>query len=74
MVGPAQQIDKIADEKNIRLDVLTVPEWDNVNHIISGGPYLVKNSRVFVDTAAQKLGTIGGRNREPQSATTQTII
>lgn len=62
VVGPAQQIDKIADEKNIRLDVLTVPEWDNVNHIISGGPYLVKNSKVFVDTAAQKLGTIGGRN------------
>lgn len=61
VVGPAQQLDKITDQ-NVQLEVLTVPEWDNVNHIISGGPYLVKDSQVFVDTAEQKLGAIGGRN------------
>ena len=33
-----------------------------VKHIISGGPYLVKNGEVFVDMTAQKLGAIGGRN------------
>lgn len=61
-VGPAQQLDKFCDEKQIRFDVVTIPGWDNVNHIISGGPYLVKNSEVFVDTEEQKLGTIDGRN------------
>jgi exopolysaccharide biosynthesis protein len=62
IVGPAQQLDKIAKEKDIKLDISTMPTWENVNHIISGGPYLVKNSQVFVDTAQQNLGSIGGRN------------
>lgn len=62
VVGPAKNLDQFADEKNIKLEVLTTPEWNNVNHIISGGPYLVKNSQVYVDTTEQKLGSIGGRN------------
>lgn len=62
VVGPAQQLDKFKDARNIKFEVSTIPNWDNVNHIISGGPYLVKNSQVFVDTAEQKLGAIGGRN------------
>lgn len=66
IVGPAQQLDKIVDDKYIKLDILTMPEWNNVNHIISGGPYLVKNSEVFVDMTEQNLASIGGRN--PRSA------
>lgn len=62
VVGPAKQIDQLIDEKNIEFEVLTSPEWDGVNHIISGGPYLVKHSQVFVDMTEQKLGAIGGRN------------
>jgi len=62
VVGPAQQLDKFKDSKNIKFEVSTIPNWNNVNHIISGGPYLVKNSQVFVDTVEQKLGAIGGRN------------
>ena len=31
-------------------------------HVISGGPYLVKDGRVFVDVNEQKLTAIGGRN------------
>lgn len=65
-VGPAKQIEKLVDEKNITLKVSTLPSWENVNHIISGGPYLVKNGRVYIDVAEQKLGAIGGRN--PRSA------
>ena len=38
------------------------PEWEGVNHIISGGPYLVKNNEIYVDMTAQKLSAIGGRN------------
>lgn len=62
VVGPAQKLNQIADEKEIKLDVATIPNWDNVNHIISGGPYLVKNTQVYVDVSEQKLGAIGGRN------------
>lgn len=62
VVGPAQQLDKLSVGESIKLDVLTVPGWDNVNHIISGGPYLVKKGQVFVDIAEQKLTPIGGRN------------
>ena len=38
------------------------PEWKNVNHIISGGPYLIKNGSIYIDMTAQKLVAIGGRN------------
>lgn len=62
VVGPAKNLKQFLDEKHIDFDVLTTPEWSNVNHIISGGPYLVKNSQVYVDMAEQKLGSIGGRN------------
>lgn len=62
LVGPAQQLDKVATEKIIKLEINTIPNWQNVNHIISGGPYLVKNGDVFVDISEQKLNAIGGRN------------
>lgn len=62
VVGPAQQLDNFKDAKNIKFEISTIPNWENVNHIISGGPYLVKNSQVFVDMTEQKLGAIGGRN------------
>lgn len=62
VVGPAQQLAKLKEGENVKLDILTVPGWENVNHIISGGPYLVKKGRVFVDIKEQKLTPIGGRN------------
>lgn len=62
VVGPSQQLDKIKNDRRIKFEVSTIPNWNNVNHIISGGPYLVKDSRVFVDVEEQKLGAIGGRN------------
>ena len=40
----------------------TSPQWKTVKHIISGGPYLVKNGNVYVDLAEEKLLAIGGRN------------
>ena len=62
IVGPAQSLDKFSDEQEVKFEVLTTPEWKDVNHIISGGPYLVKNGNVYVDVTEQKLGSIGGRN------------
>jgi len=66
IVGPAQELNKIDINKNVELNIKTSPEWKNVEHIISGGPYLVKEGEIFVDMTEQKLGAIGGRN--PRSA------
>ncbi len=64
--GPKSILNMLLDKKDAKLSVNTLPEWKNVKHIISGGPYLVKDNEVFVDMTAQKLGAIGGRN--PRSA------
>ncbi|OLA76648.1 MAG: hypothetical protein BHW55_08695 [Candidatus Melainabacteria bacterium 35_41] len=64
--GPKSVLQPLLDKKDAEIIINTNPEWKNVKHIISGGPYLVRNSEVFVDMTAQKLGAIGGRN--PRSA------
>ena len=60
--GPKKLLEPLLNEKNIELKIKTQPEWKNVKHIISGGPYLVKHGEVYVDMTAQKLNAIGGRN------------
>lgn len=62
IVGPAIKLAPFVESKKMELEVQTTPEWNDVKHIISGGPYLVKNSEIFVDMTEQKLGSIGGRN------------
>ena len=62
IVGPEQKLKPFIEAKNFELDLKMNPEWKNVNHIISGGPYLVKGGEVYVDMTAQKLSAIGGRN------------
>ena len=64
--GPKSILYALLEKKDVKLDIKTTPEWKNVKHIISGGPYLVKDGEVFVDMTAQKLTAIGGRN--PRSA------
>ena len=66
IAGPASLLNKFKVGDRVKLDLSTIPEWKNVKHIISGGPYLVKNNEVFVDMTAQKLNAIGGKN--PRSA------
>lgn len=66
IVGPEKLLRPLAFEKKIEFELGRTPDWKKVKHIISGGPYLVKNSEVFVDMTAQKLGAIGGKN--PRSA------
>lgn len=78
IIGPKQKLEpffnaQMADEREtflanlthngkIELKIKTEPDWDDVNHIVSGGPYLVRNGGVYVDTAEQKLNSIAGRN------------
>ena len=60
--GPKKLLEPLLKDKDAKLDIKTLPEWKSVKHIISGGPYLVKNGAVFVDMTAQKLAAVGGRN------------
>lgn len=62
IIGPSSKFKELKVGDKVSLDIKTNPDWKNVKHIISGGPYLVKDSEVFVDMTAQKLGCIGGRN------------
>ena len=66
IVGPALKLGKFATADKVTLTVDTVPNWYDVKHIISGGPYLVRDNQVYVDMTEQKLGAIGGKN--PRSA------
>ena len=61
--GPKTKLEAILKEKNIELKTLiNNPKWHNVEHIISGGPYLVKENQIFVDVKEEKLTSITGRN------------
>ena len=62
IVGAEKNLNKIINAKRFRLNIKINPEWKDVNHIISGGPYLIKNGDIYVDMTAQKLSSIGGRN------------
>ena len=62
VVGPESKLSAIADARRADLNIKINPQWKDVNHIISGGPYLIKNNEIYVDMTAQKLAAIGGRN------------
>lgn len=50
------------ENRDIVLDVKTNPDWEDVNHIISGGPFLVKDGNVYVDYIEEKFKPIAGKN------------
>ena len=60
--GPKEKLEPFFNGKSVYLNINTSPNWDNVKHIISGGPYLVRDGQVYVDVQDQKLGAIGGKN------------
>ena len=62
LVGPKEILGQLFGAQEVNIEIGTNPKWDNVEHIISGGPYLVKNGGVYVDIAEEKLLAIGGRN------------
>ncbi len=60
--APESKIKPFLNSNRFNLDVRMSPDWKGVNHILSGGPYLVKDGEVYVDMTAEKLTSIGGRN------------
>ena len=64
--GNKSTLSKLAKDGNIYIDLKIQEGFEDAKHIISAGPYLVKNSKVFVDAQSQKLQAISGKN--PRSA------
>lgn len=62
LVGPKSKLGKLFGADYVDVGIKTNPKWENVQHIISGGPYLLKDNQIFIDMTAQKLQSIGGRN------------
>lgn len=62
IIGPENKLKPFLNAKKFNLDIKISPNWNGVNHIISGGPYLVKDGEVYVDMTDEKLTAIGGRN------------
>ena len=64
--GNKETISKLAKDGKIYIDFKMQEGFEDAKHIIGAGPYLVKDSKVFVDVANQKLQAISGKN--PRSA------
>lgn len=62
IVGPKSELSKLFGAKSAEIKINTNPKWENVKHIISGGPYLVRNGDIYIDATAQHLQAITGRN------------
>jgi len=62
IVGPKQNVEAILKDKNISYDIKFPEAFDDSEHIIGGGPYLVKNGQMYVDIKEQRFGAINGKN------------
>lgn len=62
IVGPKSKLIELAAQRDVEVILNTNPDWNGVKHIISGGPYLLKNGEIYVDVTAEKLNAITGRN------------
>lgn len=62
ITAPYEKIKSLKKGDKITTQYKITPEWKEINHIISGGPYLMKNGNIFIDVTAEKLNSITGRN------------
>lgn len=57
----------LMDNVDVQMDALT-PQWEGVEHIVSGGPRLVKEGQVFITAEAEKFRSDITQGRAPRSA------
>ena len=60
--APIKTIEKIKQQKNLKLETIYPEYFAKNKHIISGGPFLIKNGEIFIDSKEEKLTSITGRN------------
>lgn len=62
IVGPKQKLEALTKDRNINLSIKFPESFTESEHIIGGGPYLVKNGQMYVDIKEQRFGAINGKN------------
>ncbi len=62
VVGPKQKLEPLLAAKNIEMNINFAQAFEQSEHIIGGGPYLVKNGQMYVDIKEQRFGAINGKN------------
>lgn len=62
VTGSKDMLKGIKVGKKVKINYAITPNLNNAKHIISGGPYLIKEGEIFVDVADEKLNGITGRN------------
>lgn len=60
--APDDVIKKIKGQKNLVFKIEYPEAFQNSEHIISGGPFLLKDGEIYIDTNEEKLNSINGRN------------
>lgn len=60
--GNKETMFSLVKDKEIYININLKEELQGAKHILGGGPYLVKNSEVYVDYKEQKLQAISGKN------------
>lgn len=64
--GSKEKMLELVRDKEIYIKLKLQDGLKDAKHIIGAGPYLVKDSQIYVDVKTQKLQAIGGKN--PRSA------
>ena len=64
--GSKDKISNFGKEKQVKIEINLQENLQGATHIIGAGPYLVKDSQIYVDYKEQKLQAISGKN--PRSA------
>lgn len=52
----------------VNLNIYTLPDWSGMKHALGGGPWLVRNGRIYIDLPAQRFSSKSLGFREPRSA------
>ncbi len=60
--APIKVIQDIKNQRNLKLEVKYPKYFENSKHIISGGPFLIKDGEIYIDAKEEKLTAISGRN------------
>lgn len=60
--GPVEKLKDFHSGEKVEIKYSLNTDGVDVQHIISGGPYLMKNGSVYTDTVLEKLSAIDGRN------------
>lgn len=66
IAGGSEYLKGFKTGQRVKINYKLSGNYKNFKHIISGGPFLIKDGNIFIDTAEEKLNSITGRN--PRSA------